>query len=441
MANTPKLKTDLLCLLRLEWGMSPFKRSVDESRVSSHQKSPHVRIPSQFNDSNFYASRKDRTEAGGRSGRLSKSSWVGNQRRQVIRMILALVLVMVVMNAAAQPEFYQPFFDSPTSDPASSKLAASNTSEAKVEIPQEARQQVAQHVTSLSADKQVSLARSLIRTLDRLQNNELDSSLQETLGLIPINSAAVPPKRLARLLISCLIAEAEKRVVDGAVWRSGDRDALRLRLLMTQQTATNVDLRPAAIVGALPLLQQPEVFRGQRVRIQGKVARVEMIREGATKDDPLPDYWQLWIRPSSGADRPVVALVASVPENLMRFKEGEPDNGAPRVVVDGTFFKRLAYQSSVGADLAPVVVGRLWQPEFAAFAPQGEPAAINQVGGVRPFFVIAGAICAGAILACLVVWRTAVSAKRTRLTRRQRDADVLVVPPGMEDSLVKPNHE
>ncbi|KAA1259679.1 hypothetical protein LF1_22140 [Rubripirellula obstinata] len=419
-----------------------------------------MRIPSQFNDGNLYSQRQDRPEAGGASSRLKKtrlkkSGWLGNQHRQVVRMILALVLVMVVINAAAKPEFYQPFFVPPAVDPASlnqaSLLDPSKASKPEVEIPEQVRQQSAEYAASLSADEQISLARSLIRSLDRFQNNEPNPSLAKQFDQIPIDRAEIPLDSMTKLLIRSLIVEAEKRVVDGAVWRSGDRDALRLRLLMIGQEIVAANTPPAAIVGVLSLLQQPEAFRGQAVRIHGQVARVQLISEGSNKNDPLPDYWQLWIRPSSGADRPVVALVTSLPDKLKRFhklkrfQEGGSQNDAPRVVVQGSFFKRLAYQSSIGADLAPVVVGKLWQPESMAAASVGQSKNANEVGTIRPFVVILGAIFVGIVLAGLVVWRTAASAKRARLVRHDRDSDVLIVPPklqdlNLEDPVVKSNH-
>lgn len=360
-------------------------------------------------------------------------------------MVLALVLVMVVINAAAKPEFYEPFFVPPAVDPASlnqaSLLDSSKASKTTVEIPERVRQQSAEYSASLSAEEQVSLARSLSRSLVRLENNDPDPSLIKQLDQVPVDREKIPLDLFAKLLIRSLVVEAEKRVVDGAVWRGGDRDALRLRLLMTRQEAADTPPSPAAIVGVLSLLQQPEAFRGQAVRIHGQLARAELISEGLANQDPLPDYWQLWIRPSSGADRPVVALVTSLPDNLKRFQEGGAKNDAPRVVVQGSFFKRLAYQSSIGADLAPVVVGKLWQPESMAIASADRSVGADAAGTISPFVVIFGAIFVGIVLAGLVVWRTAASAKRARLVRHDRDSDVLVVPPSLEDSFLNPNNQ
>lgn len=420
---------------------SPFKRSVADSGVSVHQKSLPVRIPSQFNDRSLYGDKSDRPDAGGARKYRVKGRLVANYHRQVIRMILALVLVMVVINAASQPEFYEPFFQAGAVDPGSvSSTSVSSTSvnstESLMVIPEDIRQRSVEVAASFSDQQQVSVARSLMR----FQNGERDPSLMAEMDQIPVKRVDLE----IDALIDSLIAETEKRVIDGAVWRSSDRDALRLRLIRVGQTSVHRKPRPAAVVGVLSLLQQPEAFRGQPVRIIGRIARVDSIREGSGKNDPLPDYWQLWLQPSSGADRPVVVLVTSIPDEIASFNEGGPASDAPKVVVQGTFFKRLAYQSSVGADLAPVVVGRIWQPTSRADSSTrqlGTGSGGGDVNLIGPIAIVAAAIGLGIVLAGLVVWRTSASAKRTRRIRRDSEAAAFEVPSGFDAILASPKHE
>ena len=419
---------------------SPFKRSVANSGVSVHQKLPTVRIPSQFNDGSLYGQRKDDRTAGGASKLLAKRRLVGNHHRQILRMILALVLVFVVIGAAAKPEFYEPFFVADAVDSGIANSELSNSNDQAIMIPDEIREQSVEIASTLTPKEQMRAARSLIR----YQNGQRDESLKAELSRLSISEDEVQ----IEAMIETLIAQSQKRVVDGAVWRGGDRDALRLRLMRSEQPPVSANAGPAAVVGVLSLLQQPQAFLGQPVRILGSVARAELISESedSAKEDPLPDYWQLWLQPSRGADRPVVALVTSVPDEIVRFKEGGSVNNAPRVIVDGIFFKRLAYQSSLGADLAPVVVGRLLRPRTSSIAKKQQIDPSTDPSKVGPFVVIAGAIGMGVILAGLVVWRTAKSAKHTRRLRRDREVAELEVPLGLEDvpaslTPMRPEHE
>ena len=110
-----------------------------------------------------------------------------------------------------------------------------------------------------------------------------------------------------------------------------------------------------AAVGVLPLLQQPEVFLDQLVTVHGTVARAERIdaRENPYKID---DYWQLWIKPSEGADRPIVAIVPDAPQIVTEIDSETTTTEGPQITVVGRFLKRLAYKSGAGADLIDTTV-------------------------------------------------------------------------------------
>lgn len=202
-------------------------------------------------------------------------------------------------------------------------------------------------------------------------------------------------------------------VVDGTVWRSGDLEALLMYLnLAAQSTETS-----GPTVGVLPLLQQPEVFRNKTVRVQGRVARSERI-EAATNRHGISGYWQLWVRPSEGVDRPLVVIVGSVPVEVAAVGSQATAGNGPNVVVTGRFLKRLAYRSSQGADLAPVIVGKL----IKASPPRGEitndlQSRTNDITQTRFWFWIAAASLAGVSLAAFAMWRTSVMAARTRQIR------------------------
>ena len=442
---------------RLEWVQAPFKRSVAISGVSVHQKLPTVRIPSQFNDGSLYGRRKDDRAAGGASPHIAKRRLVANHHRQIIRMILALVLVFVVIGAAAKPEFYEPFFIAEAVDTDVENQTLSNSSDPAIVILDEIREQSVEIASTLNPQEQMHVARELIRFQSGLHDESVKAVLSElAISEDGVSEDGVKAEAMVEALIETLIGEAQQRVIDGAVWRGKDRDALRLRLMRSEQPPVSANRRPAAIVGVLSMLQQPQAFLGQPVRVLGRVARAKLISEklsgsdsgdkdsggeDSAKEDPLPDYWQLWLQPSRGADRPVLVLVTSVPEEIARFKEGGSFKNAPRVVVDGVFFKRLAYQSSLGADLAPVVVGRLLQSKASSASLTQRVDQSTDPTKIGPFAVIAGAIGMGVILAGLVVWRTAKSAKHTRRLRRDREVAELEVPLNFDNLPANPGLE
>ena len=64
----------------------------------------------------------------------------------------------------------------------------------------------------------------------------------------------------------------------------------------------------------------------------------------------IESYWQLWLRPSDGADRPMVVIVPDVDDAVAAVGQGDETEGPP-VIVAGRFLKRLAYTSAMGADL------------------------------------------------------------------------------------------
>jgi hypothetical protein len=238
-------------------------------------------------------------------------------------------------------------------------------------------------------------------------------------ALTPINelgSAQIADAELAVETSSSAIDPAvTAKVVDGTVWRSGDFDALHLFL----DDAKHFSDTTGPVVGILPLLQQPDVFRNKVVRSRGRVARCERI-DAQENEFGISEYWQLWIRPADGADRPLVAIVPSVPKDVAAVGPEATDQNGPDVTVVGRFLKRLAYRSLAGADLAPVVVGKLINSEAVA------KDAVLPIDDVETrskpalWMLVGVSAISGLALAALAMWRTSVTANRTRQIRFSR---------------------
>ncbi len=228
-------------------------------------------------------------------------------------------------------------------------------------------------------------------------------------------------KRLAFFL--ALENAATDRVVDGSVWRSGDFDGLYC-FISQASLAPNTNV-PA--VGVLPLLQQPDIYRNQWVVVSGEIARIQKI-EAAANAYQLSEYWQLWIKPTDGANRPIVAIIPKLPKTLEPLVDRSSVDEGTELTICGRYLKRLSYQSGIGADLAPVVVGKIREvPQQNS--PTASPQSIDSRQNTSQLrYAIAIAIAFGLVAAGIIMWNTSISAKRARKLRQSAYCDQLKLP-------------
>ena len=193
---------------------------------------------------------------------------------------------------------------------------------------------------------------------------------------------------------------------------------VELELLQSVLDAHRVERLPLLLVQRADLVLDGEM---PGVRSVGRVARSQRI-DAAQNEFGIAEYWQLWIRPAAGADRPLIAIVPTVPGDVAAVGPAASDANGPTVIVVGRFLKRLAYQSGIGADLAPVVVGKL---VAASPVPRGDAATVadadSQIGKPALWLLVALSTIGGLSLAGLAMWRTSATAKRTRQLRRSRN--------------------
>jgi len=288
-------------------------------------------------------------------GQNRRQSQSRGDARRIIHLLIALGLILVMMRQASKPAIYEIFFGATTPQTAvESTWPASDT-------------------------------------------DSIDPAAQ-------IDVVQIDPDIMAS-------------VVDGAVWRSGDFDALYWYL----NEARNRSATSGPIVGVVPLLQQPDVFLNRPVRSRGRVVRCERI-EAEANDYGITEYWQLWIRPSVGADRPMVVIVEKVPDEVAVVGSDTIDENGPTLLVAGRFLKRLAYRSSVGADLAPVIVGTLITPSTDTNDSRNQSVGGRYDRQLRLWMLIGLSTIIGLLLAALAMWRTSVTANRTRQIRSRARA-------------------
>ncbi|TWU07854.1 hypothetical protein [Stieleria varia] len=421
-----------------------------------------MRIPSQFNDQSLYRS----------SDRRSKSAATSNVDtfRRLMRLGVALILVLVVMQQAAKPRLYQVFFgtggnswtstaaplergdsavgdaiatdtqivaDPNPNEAISAKSAGPNPQDSGLVSPDPQTQQIADGlVEKMSVADQRRLATYLTGN-DSADAPALDA---ETIGqwrdafAQVIETTKIPdadlsgfPQVIADALLISLDKAAMDRVADGTFWRADDADAFYLQLNQSDSLTaqgTSVTGTRAPVTGTLPLLQQPDAYRGQRVQIVGKIGLAESL-PAKSNGLGIKSYWQLWVVPSDGGKRPIVLITKDLPDSIRTAldEDGKWDasisdgTATPEITAVGRFIKRLPYRSSIGADLAPVVIGRIIAQKTLA------PTVADSTNAKRPprqvslLWIVLGAIVAGVSIAGAVMYRTAVAARETRRRR------------------------
>lgn len=450
-----------------------------------------MRIPSQFNDSSLYRPRRGEDKGPKRSQLTGQ--W--GARRRLIRLAVALLLVIVVMREARQPGFYETFFASDqdgwvSTDPSgkhnptpiSTVVAVNSQSERDSEPSRDSGDgsptpgnqpkwsMAPQWVDSMELPTQ----RAWIQTLIALKSpsvqppakwmglsSEQIVASEETLILLVDGSASESEsEELANVLrgiekvrdfaqgneftpdfwkkidwwaipmLAALDQSALGRVTDGTFWSGTDSDAFYLQLAQADELTAD----GAATTGTLPLLQQPDVYRGQRVRIVGTLQLAERL-DAKPNRVGIKNYWKLWIIPADGGIRPTILMTPQLPQSLAGSltddgkwdKTANPGNPTGQFAAVGRFIKRLPYRSSVGADLAPVVIGRVIATlgdSVGATAPVSmqtdtpKQAASSDHGRMRSWGMLL-AVFTGIALAGGLMYRTSIDAKRSRLMRKQ----------------------
>mgnify|MGYP003662876201 CR=1 FL=1 len=330
-----------------------------------------MRIPSQFNDDSLYRGRKRPATAGGPS------------YRRLFRLFIALVLVVLVMKEAARPQLYETFFGD---SPETTFFAGS---------PERIAADAARPTGGLQQDDQRPASGTQAGFTAETSPGPADKGDE-----VNLDDTNLDDTNLDELL---------SHIVDGSVWHGDDFQPLCYLLAHAHE----VDHRSAASVSVLPLLQQPDVYRGQPVRFDGTIMRSELVT-AAENNLGITEYWNLWMLPADKGERPLLAVVRDVPAEVASIG----DSGKPvKAMILGRFFKRLAYRSSIGADLAPVIVGSLMVRRDET-TPAAAPSTDTAVSKSKLVGGIALACALGLALAGLTMWRTSVSARRARELRQ-----------------------
>jgi hypothetical protein len=136
---------------------------------------------------------------------------------------------------------------------------------------------------------------------------------------------------LAGVCAAILVAQGD----DGSRLSSADITAYRRALEPSSGPAEPVEFRD--------LWARPEVYRGRRVRVEGRVVR----RFAQPPVGEFPALTELWV---VTPDNNPLCLVYPTPD-------GEPDRLGASMAFTGTFLRRVRYQGGDAPRLAPLIVG------------------------------------------------------------------------------------
>lgn len=145
-----------------------------------------------------------------------------------------------------------------------------------------------------------------------------------------------------------------ENIRDASVWRSFERSTLLRHLDRAHQLLPKLSTTSQSTpIRSVLLSASPETYRGSFVRMRGKVV---LEPKTNTLEDPYfgsLTYHVLWIDPADESTQPVCLF------SIDPFPWDAASPETSEIEFEGLFLKRLAYRSKRGADVAPLLIGRI----------------------------------------------------------------------------------
>lgn len=363
----------------------------------------------------------------------------------LMRLILAMVLVIAVMRQVGNPRIYEAFFTTPGDDiaaqvvpittrnasqPGRSSLPDASSDEAsQLDLDKAAAVrfeqlslQLDQMLVALGDEKSAELMTLLGQWraagiqaqafgqdwTDRLDEAFIQASQLAVGAIEPLNWNS--PGTMG-MLQSALDRWVIARVDPAAVWKGVD--TLGFYRLLEDDPQRRPD-DAASRTSVTSLIQQPDVYLRRRVILPASVARA--IRHTAANNPfGVEQYWEVWLRPRDGSERPLVAFTRDVSQALAAIPSDSALTEGPQVWVDGVFLKRIAYQSSLGRELAPAIVGSLHEPATSNILQAAAPPASPSQG----WWLVAISALLGCLAAALIFFQSGKTLARSRALRQK----------------------
>jgi len=373
-----------------------------------------MRIPTGLNDGNLYRRRHQQT--------LEPTPY-----RRLIRLVFALVFVLVLMRQAGNSNAYRIFFpdtgERPDLPPSSNQKFLTDYSDySKSRALESALPPMDKTISRLSVPEQDQLTQLLAAFRQSLADGakQVDDNLvQRVREAAALAGEPFPEDKsgeqlgdeVVRMRLQSGLDQIYlKNVDDGSVWKKGDNQAF-CRLL-TNEPLQHLAKQKPRYVSVVAMLQQPDVYLRTQVAMNAQVAKVSKLKASAN-DFGITDYYELWLKPSDGSERPVAFFVQHVPSNVEDLVGVEFVSDGPVVSIEGVFLKRISFRSVEGSQLAPAIVGHFRYREAPIAALQ--PAIVKWEPSVQ--VIVISAALLGAVVALLIAVPITLSLRRSRQAR------------------------
>jgi hypothetical protein len=361
----------------------------------------------------------------------------------LMRLVLAMILVIAVMRQAGNPRIYEAFFppsgvDTVAKAPATmpipiarlggdgvingdgvpgialDKTISGRLDQTLVELGDE---QAAELMTQLGRWRTAGGVETPV--LSEEWSDRLDDAFiraGQSSDNLSGENASEPPEWTAAPILSRLQSALDRwaiaRVDPAAVWKGVD--TLGFYRLLEDDPGRRPD-DAASRTSITSLVQQPDVYLRRRVVLPASVARA--IRRTAAKNPfGVQDYWEVWLRPRDGSERPFVMFTREVSTAIAAIGPDAALTEGPPVWVDGVFLKRIAYQSSLGRELAPAIVGIVHEPSSDS---SNLPAARTSPSSTEGWLLVAFSAVIGFSAAALVFFQSGKAIARSRALRQK----------------------
>jgi hypothetical protein len=194
-------------------------------------------------------------------------------------------------------------------------------------------------------------------------------------------------------------------VQDNAMFLDAEHEAWFLLWAEAKRLSpAQLDRQAIAEVSYAQLVNQPEVYRGQAVRVRGRILR-ESVKQAPENDIGMSEYHQLVLAPVGGGDWSVIVYCLELPPGFPRGGGLKED-----VAITALFFKNWSSPDGEGMGLFPVLMARTFQ-----WRPPASLPAVRKNDETDRARVALAAVAASFAAMAVVVWVA-------RQTRRQRTA-------------------
>jgi hypothetical protein len=190
-------------------------------------------------------------------------------------------------------------------------------------------------------EKIAKVAQGFSQTRDSAAAKNSENSLRSA-SLVETSSQ---PTALSRETLSTIRDNTYFRVAEKAAW-------FELWAKLQNTPEEEMVAQSMGTFGYVQLQQQPDVYRGRVVTVNGTVRQVT-VEQPAENELGINSYFRLVVQPSGGEIWPIFVYCLNLPNDFPRG-----DGVAIDVSATGYFFKNLSYSWRDGLGIAPVVLAK-----------------------------------------------------------------------------------